>query len=136
MTKVMSLSNGTKDFLGLPEDLVEKVRSGAPLWEEVKVNEEEEDDQDEIDESKKKHEISDEEKMMRKCFGEGMFHIIPSFFRMLIFLRKMNRDFAVAFRSYGTDMKEIIWEFNKFCEGQHPCFNGRNGAPLVLFNGT
>lgn len=30
----------------------------------------------------------------------------------------------------------MVYEFNKFCSGEHPCFNGRNGAPLVKFDGS
>lgn len=52
-----------------------------------------------------------------------------------MFLHKQGRDFAVSFRSFGTDIEDVIWEFNNFCEGNHPCFNGKNGMPLVKFNG-
>jgi len=30
----------------------------------------------------------------------------------------------------------VIHEFNSFCNGEHPCFNGRNSTPLVKFDGT
>jgi hypothetical protein len=30
----------------------------------------------------------------------------------------------------------MIYEFNKFCSGEHPAFNGRNGTPLVKFDGS
>lgn len=28
------------------------------------------------------------------------------------------------------------WEFNQFCAGFHPCYSGRNGTPLIKFDGT
>jgi len=33
-------------------------------------------------------------------------------------------------------MDDVIYEFNKFCIGEHPCFNGRNGSPLVKMDGS
>jgi hypothetical protein len=29
-----------------------------------------------------------------------------------------------------------VHEFDKFARGEHPCFNGRNGLPLVKFDGS
>lgn len=52
-----------------------------------------------------------------------------------MFLKKQGRDFSISFRSFGTDIEDVYWEFNNFCEGKHPCFNGKNGMPLVKFNG-
>jgi len=69
-------------------------------------------------------------------FGEGKYHILPSFFRTLIFLKKQRRDFNVCFRTFGNDLDNIVWEFNEFCCGNHPCFNGKNGTPLIRFDGT
>jgi hypothetical protein len=53
-----------------------------------------------------------------------------------MYLHKLGRDFAIVFRTFGSDMENVIWEFNKFCNGQHPCYNGKNGTPLVKFDGT
>jgi len=69
-------------------------------------------------------------------FGEGRFHLIPSFFRTLIYLKKQKREFSVVFRTFGEDLKAVVWEFNQFCSGQHPCYSGRNGTPLIKFDGT
>lgn len=30
----------------------------------------------------------------------------------------------------------VEWEFNRFCNGQHPCYSGRNGTPLIKFDGS
>lgn len=77
-----------------------------------------------------------DKQMTYKLFGDGRYNIIPSFFRMLIFLRKQKKEFAIAFRTYGVDLDNVIFEFNKFCNGDHPCFNGRNGTPLVKMDGS
>lgn len=74
--------------------------------------------------------------MLHELFGEGRYHIIPSFFRTLMYLKKNKKEFSIVFRTFGTDLNKTLFEFNKFCDGQHPCFNGRNNTPLVKFDGT
>ena len=69
-------------------------------------------------------------------FGEGRYHIIPSFFRMLMFLKKQKKEFSVAFRTFGSELDNVVYEYNKFCQGEHPCFNGRNNTPLVKMDGS
>lgn len=69
-------------------------------------------------------------------FDEGKYHIIPSFFRLLMYMKKQKREFAVVFNTYGKELDSVVYEFNKFCAGEHPCFNGRNGASLVKFDGS
>lgn len=69
-------------------------------------------------------------------FGEGKYHLIPSFFRTLIYLKKQRREFSVCFRTFGEDLSLVTWEFNQFCIGNHPCFSGRNGTPLIKFDGS
>lgn len=75
-------------------------------------------------------------KMLLTAFGEGRYHLIPSFFRTLTSLKKQKREFAVCFRTFGKDLPMVTWEFNQYCNGQHPCFSGRNGTPLVKFDGS
>ena len=55
---------------------------------------------------------------------------------MLIFLKKAKREFAITFRSFGEDIQSTIYEFNLFCNGEHPCYSGRGGTPLVKFDGS
>ena len=69
-------------------------------------------------------------------YAEGKHFIIPNFFKTLMYLHKLGRDFAVVFRTFGNDIENALWEFNKFCSGTHPCYNGKNGMPLVKFDGT
>jgi len=71
-----------------------------------------------------------------EIFKDGKYNILPSFFKMMINLKKLKREFAVVFRSYDTELQNIIYEFNKFCEGNHPCFNGRHSFPLARFDGS
>mmetsp|Transcript_11784 Transcript_11784/g.1760 ORF Transcript_11784/g.1760 Transcript_11784/m.1760 type:complete len:91 (-) Transcript_11784:685-957(-) len=54
---------------------------------------------------------------------------------MMMLLRKNKREFAIVFRTFGTDLPEVIEEFNLFCNGSHPLFNGKHGNPLVRFDG-
>jgi len=69
-------------------------------------------------------------------YGEGKWNLIPSFFRTMIFLKKQKKDFQIAFRTFGNDLQDIIYEYNSFCSGTHPCFNGQNGCPMIKFDGT
>lgn len=69
-------------------------------------------------------------------FGEGKYHLIPSFFRTLIYLKKAKKEFSVVFRTFGADLNNVIFEFNKFCNGDHPCYSGRGGTPQVKFDGS
>jgi len=68
-------------------------------------------------------------------FGEGKYYLVPSFFRTLMYLKKQKKEFSIIFRSFGTELDPVIWEYNKFCSGEHPCFNGRNNTPLVKLDG-
>jgi len=83
--------------------------------------------------------LSDEEeaRLTKQLLGEGKYHLLPSFFRTLIFLKKMKKEFAVVFRNYNAqDLQNVIAEFNLFCKGEHPCYSGRSGTSLVKFDGS
>jgi hypothetical protein len=134
MLKCLSLPKGAKEELNYPQATVEKILNGEPLWDEPAKNEDADDDEQES--VKEKKELTQEQKYLLEMFGEGKYHLIPSFFRLLIFLKKQKREFAVVFRTYGTDLEKVVWEFNQFCEGKHPCFSGRNGTPLIKFDGS
>lgn len=75
-------------------------------------------------------------KIKMDIFGEGKYHLIPSFFRTLIYLKKAKREFAITFRTFGSDLPNVIYEHNLFCNGEHPCFSGRGGTPLIKFDGS
>ena len=74
--------------------------------------------------------------MLRELYGEGRYHLIPSFFRTLMYLKKNKQEFSVVFRTFGHDLQNAIHEFAKFAKGAHPCFNGRNGMPVVKMDGS
>lgn len=55
----------------------------------------------------------------------------------MMYLKKQKREFSVIFHSNGgEDVTNVTHEYNKFCSGDHPAFNGRNGTPMVKFDGT
>lgn len=74
--------------------------------------------------------------MNAALFGEGYYHLIPSFFRTLMYLKKNKREFSLVFRTFGNDKEHFTYEFNRFCSGEHPAFNGRNNTPQVKFDGS
>jgi hypothetical protein len=57
-------------------------------------------------------------------YKNGHFYILPSFMKMLLWLKKAKRVFRVVFRSSGREIPNVVSEFNLFCEGGHPAFNG------------
>lgn len=69
-------------------------------------------------------------------FSDGKCYIIPAFFRTLLGLKKAKKEFAVVFRDFGADLEKVVFEFNKFCNGEHPMYNGRNNTPLARFDGS
>jgi hypothetical protein len=56
--------------------------------------------------------------------------IVPSFFEMLIALKRNHRSFTLCFRTFGEDLADVAAEMNQFCEGLHPLFPG------VVFDGS
>lgn len=136
MLKCLTLPKGAKEELNYPQEIADKILNGLPLWDETPKNEEENDEEGEQEPNKEKKELTMEQKYLMTMFGEGKYHIIPSFFRMLIYLKKQKREFSVCFRTFGIDLEKIVWEFNQFCEGKHPCFSGRNGTPMIRFDGV
>eukprot|EP00826_Nyctotherus_ovalis_P053976 TRINITY_DN7048_c0_g1_i1.p3 TRINITY_DN7048_c0_g1~~TRINITY_DN7048_c0_g1_i1.p3 ORF type:complete len:204 (-),score=33.67 TRINITY_DN7048_c0_g1_i1:949-1560(-) len=44
----------------------------------------------------------------------GRHHFIPSFFALIKALMSENREFAIVFRSFDTDLKAAILEFNAY----------------------
>ena len=41
------------------------------------------------------------------AIGSGSYFLIPAFFRLLLNLRAQGRDFALVFRTFGTDLPEV-----------------------------
>jgi len=64
------------------------------------------------------------------------YFLLPAFFKLLVNLRKQKRNFGLIFRTFGTDLEGVRLEFNRFCEGTHPLFDGNNGTTQVKFDGV
>ena len=83
MFKALNLPKGAKEELNYPPEVVDKIQKGLPLWNEE--GEDEENTENQEDDEKK---LTEDQKMLITLFGEGKFHLIPSFFRTLIYLKK------------------------------------------------
>lgn len=92
-----------------------------------------------LPEEEKKEEVpgddEDEKDLIRKIFPIGKMLLIPSFFRMIQELKKNKREFAIVFRTFGHELETVIDEFNLYCRGNHPLFNGKHGTPRIRFDG-
>lgn len=130
MLKSLSLPKGAREELGIQGD-----GGMPPLAEEPKKNEDAE-DSDTDDMIAEKARLRREAVMLHRLFNEGRYHLIPGFFRTLMYLKKQKKEFSVVFRTFGQDLDEVVFEFDKFCSGEHPCFNGRNNMPLVKMDGA
>ena len=98
----MTLPKGASEELNFPMEIKEKILNGLPLWEEEKKKAAEDGDEEEEQESVKgDKKLTQDQKFLMEMFGEGKYHIIPSFFRTLIFLKKQKREFSVVFRTFG-----------------------------------
>ena len=51
-------------------------------------------------------------------------------------LKKKYRDFAIIFRSFGKDLEKVVSEWNRFCDGTHPCYNGQHNQQQAKFDGS
>ena len=70
-------------------------------------------------------------------FKSSYHRIIISFFTMIITLKKLKQDFVLVFRFFGDDessIDEFIYEFNNFCDCQHPRFCGDYGYEKFKFD--
>lgn len=68
----------------------------------------------------------DEETLNRltmKGKDHGLYHyILPSFFKLMYHLKKSGRDFAIIFRTYGLDAKNVLRSTEYTINGNHPQF--------------
>ena len=70
-------------------------------------------------------------------FNNSYHRIIISFFTMIITLKKLKYDFVIVFRFFGSDdssIEEFFYEFNNFCDGNHPRFSGEYGYEKFKFD--
>ncbi|XP_064606857.1 uncharacterized protein LOC135471522 [Liolophura sinensis] len=68
----------------------------------------------------------DEETLNRltmKGKDQALYHyILPSFFKLMYHLKKSGRDFAIIFRTYGLDAKNVLRSTEYTINGNHPQF--------------
>ncbi|XP_058028884.1 uncharacterized protein LOC131193099 isoform X2 [Ahaetulla prasina] len=67
--------------------------------------------------------------------GEQARHyhlVLPSFFRLLESLHREGREFAVIFRTFGTDLPRVLRAVSCALEGQHPGFPALGGISLPV----
>lgn len=114
MMKVLTLPKGAKEELNYGPEIVEKIINGEALWEEDnnKDRDSEINEDAEEDAQNNKGGLTEEQKSLMKIFGEGKYHLIPSFYRTMIFLKKQKREFSICFRTFGKDLKNVMWEYN------------------------
>ncbi|CAG9310386.1 unnamed protein product [Blepharisma stoltei] len=76
-----------------------------------------------------------DKELVKRLFREGNYFLIPSFFNLIRSLSACQREFSIVFRTFGNDMEEVINEFNLFCNGKHPLYNGKNKTEKFISNG-
>eukprot|EP00736_Rhodelphis_marinus_P013817 Rmarinus@m.22297 len=84
------------------------------------------------------HSCLDAMKSVLHTAEAGTYFLIPAFFTVLNALVAAKRDFRVVFRTFGTDLDDVIEEMNLFCEGKHPAYpearaDGTNHTPDLRF---
>lgn len=88
---------------------------------------------------KEEDKLTEKKTKFRRIFKNSYHKIILSFYGMMISLRKAKRDFCIVFRFFGhddEDIEEFFYEFNSFCEGDHPRYCGDHGFPKMRFDGS
>ena len=60
----------------------------------------------------------------------GCYHILPSFFELLIYLNQNHINYKLIFRTFGSDVKNIENEYNLFCDNHHPIFPLPDGMSM------
>ena len=131
MLKALTLPKGAREDLGIDE--FGNFPSGDADDLNPVVNEDEEEDPAKVAEMTR---IKADRKLNEALFAQSRYHMIPSFFRMMMYMKKQKREFAVVFNSFGEDLDNTVAEWNKFCEGDHPCYNGRSGGAHIKFDGS
>ena len=83
------------------------------------------------------NEDADRKEKYRTVFRNSYHNLIISFFNMLINLKKIKQDFAIVFRFFGhdeSDIEELVYEYNCFCDCLHPRYCGDYGYNKIKFD--
>jgi hypothetical protein len=66
----------------------------------------------------------------------GRFRFLaPAYFHFLEWLARNRPNSCVVFRTFGTDLPEVIAEHNAFCRGEHPLYPSTlrlDGSPFAI----
>jgi len=79
----------------------------------------------------------DRKEKFKVVFRNSYHNLIISFFNMLINLKKIKQDFAIVFRFFGqdeSDIEQLVYEYNCFCDCLHPRYCGDYGYNKVKFD--
>ena len=82
-------------------------------------------------------EDADRKEKFGTVFRNSYHNLIISFFNMLINLKKIKQDFAIVFRFFGhddSDIEELVYEYNCFCDCLHPRYCGDYGYNKIKFD--
>ncbi len=63
-----------------------------------------------------------------------MLYVFQSFYKLMIYLRKNKKEFAIILRAFGNNIDFVKNEINYFVNGKHPLYNGENGTSLIKFD--
>lgn len=142
MMKALSIPKPVKEELGITEEaeldrLQSRILNDEPVADHFILQNKPAVDAQGEDAKLAEDDQEDKSQIVKRLLSEGKYHILPSFFKTLVTLKKLKREFAVVFRNYnGQDLDNVVAEFNQFCKGEHPCFSGKNGTILAKFDGS
>ena len=103
--------------MGITDDSVgdQFILQNQPLVQEEtkEVHKEEGDEEPATKKSVEEEKNAQDIRTVKQLLSDGKYNIIPSFYRTLVFLKKMKREFAIVFRNYdGVVLEHAITEFN------------------------
>ena len=64
--------------------------------------------EDDDEKHKKPKKMTPEQKFIREIYADGMYYLTPTFIKTILYLRKLNRNFSIVFRTFGTDTDNLI----------------------------
>lgn len=111
MMKAITIPKTVKEDLGISDETAGEVfiLSNKPVVDTVPEEENEkpqkgheDDDEGHSKKATEEEKAAQEAKLVKQLLGEGKYHLLPSFFRTLIYLKKMKKEFAVVFRNYNA----------------------------------
>ena len=84
MLKALTLPKGAREELGIDEN------GNMPAEEEEEEEEKAEEEEEDIDPAKvaEQERLKNERRMNALLFNEGKYHLIPSFFRLMMYMKK------------------------------------------------